>query len=139
MLGWPEVCLAGLPLSGWSLALVFGFVVPDLPHPGVPHPGVLGENDEEDDGGLVVDAPGGEALAVEGAFELRVGAFGVLAPPVQALVGLTGGGGDGAGIGVSLDEIRDLGPLATQTLNEEEPARMKNLGSNGHATSKVSP
>jgi len=37
----------------------------------------------------------------------------------------------GDGIGVSLDEIRDLGPLATQTLNEEEQARMKNLGSNG--------
>ena len=68
---------------------MFCFVVPDLPRPGV-----LGEGGEEDDGGLVADAPGGEALAVEGAFELSVEAFGVLAHPVQALVGLAGGGGD---------------------------------------------
>ncbi|MCC9178216.1 catalase [Arthrobacter sp. zg-Y750] len=37
----------------------------------------------------------------------------------------------GEGLGISLDEIKDLGPLATQTLNEEETERMKNLGHNG--------
>ena len=37
----------------------------------------------------------------------------------------------GDGIGITLDQVRDLGPLATQTLNEEEQARVKNLGSNG--------
>ncbi|MCC3266746.1 catalase [Arthrobacter sp. zg-Y786] len=37
----------------------------------------------------------------------------------------------GEGLGISLDEVKDLGPLATQTLNEEESERMKNLGHNG--------
>ena len=37
----------------------------------------------------------------------------------------------GEGLGISLDEVKDLGPLATQTLNEEETERMKNLGHNG--------
>ena len=37
----------------------------------------------------------------------------------------------GEGLGIGLDEVRDLGPLATQTLNGEETARMQNLGSNG--------
>jgi catalase len=37
----------------------------------------------------------------------------------------------GEGLGIRLDEIRDLGPLQSQTLSEEEAAWMKNLGSNG--------
>ena len=37
----------------------------------------------------------------------------------------------GEGIGVSVDDVRDLPPLATQTLNDEERARLANLGSNG--------
>jgi len=54
--------------------------------PDVACPGVLGEDGHEDHGGLVVGAPGGESLAVEGAFELGVEAFGVLAHAVQAVV-----------------------------------------------------
>ena len=53
--------------AGRMLCLMVGFVIPD-----VSRPGVLGNGGEKDDGGLVVDAPGGEALAVEGAFELGV-------------------------------------------------------------------
>ncbi len=37
----------------------------------------------------------------------------------------------GEGLGITLEEIKDLGPLPTQTLNEEETERMKNLGHNG--------
>jgi catalase len=37
----------------------------------------------------------------------------------------------GEGIGIGVDDVKDLGPLATQTLNDEELARMANLGSNG--------
>jgi catalase len=37
----------------------------------------------------------------------------------------------GEGIGVSVDDVRDLAPLATQTLNDEERARLASLGSNG--------
>ncbi|MFZ3452914.1 catalase [Arthrobacter sp. 7Tela_A1] len=37
----------------------------------------------------------------------------------------------GEGLGIGLAEIKDLGPLPTQTLNEEELDRMKNLGANG--------
>jgi catalase len=37
----------------------------------------------------------------------------------------------GEGLGIRLDEIRDLGPLQSQTLSDEEAAWMKNLGSNG--------
>ena len=37
----------------------------------------------------------------------------------------------GEGLGIGLDEVRDLGPLATQDLSEAETAWMKNLGSNG--------
>ncbi|EMY32502.1 catalase [Arthrobacter crystallopoietes BAB-32] len=37
----------------------------------------------------------------------------------------------GEGLGIGVDEIKDLGPLATQTLNEEELERVKNLGRNG--------
>ncbi|MFJ7748784.1 catalase [Arthrobacter sp. NPDC097144] len=37
----------------------------------------------------------------------------------------------GEGLGIGLDEVRDLGPLATQTLSEAEKDWMKNLGSNG--------
>jgi hypothetical protein len=43
---------------------------------------------------LVVDAPGGEALAVEGAFELGVQAGGVPPHSVQLAVPRTGGGDD---------------------------------------------
>ena len=70
--GWWLLGLAGL-------ALEFGL-------PDVAGPGVFGEDCHEDDGGLVVGAPGGEALAVEGAFELGVEAFGVLAHAVEAVV-----------------------------------------------------
>ncbi|MCC3282220.1 catalase [Arthrobacter caoxuetaonis] len=37
----------------------------------------------------------------------------------------------GEGLGIGLAEVKDLGPLPTQTLNEEELERMKNLGANG--------
>ena len=37
----------------------------------------------------------------------------------------------GDGLGISLDEVKDLPPLASQTLSEDELARLKNLGSNG--------
>ncbi|WP_325787917.1 catalase [Arthrobacter koreensis] len=37
----------------------------------------------------------------------------------------------GEGLGIGLAEIKDLGPLPTQTLTEEEQERVKNLGSNG--------
>ena len=37
----------------------------------------------------------------------------------------------GEGLGISADDIRDLGPLATQTLSEAEQARAANLGNNG--------
>jgi catalase len=35
------------------------------------------------------------------------------------------------GLGMTVDEIKDLGPLATQTLTEAELERMRNLGDNG--------
>ncbi|QEE61456.1 catalase [Salinibacterium sp. dk2585] len=38
----------------------------------------------------------------------------------------------GEGLGIGLEEVADLGPLATQTLNAEESQRMQNLGKNGH-------
>lgn len=37
----------------------------------------------------------------------------------------------GEGLGIALEEVADLGPLATQTLNDEEVQRMQNLGKNG--------
>ena len=37
----------------------------------------------------------------------------------------------GEGLGISLDEVKDLPPLASQTLSEDELARLKNLGNNG--------
>jgi catalase len=37
----------------------------------------------------------------------------------------------GKGVGVTADDVRDLPPLPTQTLNEEEQQRLKNLGNNG--------
>lgn len=37
----------------------------------------------------------------------------------------------GDGIGISADDVRNLGPLATQTLTEDELRRVENLGSNG--------
>jgi catalase len=37
----------------------------------------------------------------------------------------------GEGLGIALDEIRGLEPLATQTLNDEERERLANLGANG--------
>jgi catalase len=37
----------------------------------------------------------------------------------------------GEGIGVSVDDVKGLAPLATQTLTDEERARLANLGANG--------
>ncbi|WDF33818.1 catalase [Arthrobacter agilis] len=37
----------------------------------------------------------------------------------------------GEGLGIGLDEVKDLSPLASQTLSEEELARLENLGKNG--------
>lgn len=37
----------------------------------------------------------------------------------------------GEGIGISADDVRELAPLATQTLTEDELARAANLGKNG--------
>jgi catalase len=37
----------------------------------------------------------------------------------------------GEGIGISPDDVRHLEPLATQNLNDEEKARLSNLGKNG--------
>ncbi|HXV93841.1 MAG TPA: catalase [Pseudonocardia sp.] len=37
----------------------------------------------------------------------------------------------GEGLGVSLDDVRDLEPLPTQTLDDEERKRLENLGDNG--------
>ena len=37
----------------------------------------------------------------------------------------------GEGIGVSMDGVKDLPPLATQSLNDEELTRLRNLGANG--------
>ena len=37
----------------------------------------------------------------------------------------------GEGIGIGLDEVKDMQPLATQTLTDEEEQRRRNLGSNG--------
>ena len=37
----------------------------------------------------------------------------------------------GEGLGIGLAEVRDLGPLSTQTLSAAEQAWLKNLGSNG--------
>jgi len=41
------------------------------------------------------------------------------------------GAGVGDGIGIALEEVRDMEPLATQRLTEEEQQRRRNLGSNG--------
>jgi catalase len=45
----------------------------------------------------------------------------------------------GEGIGISVDDVRHLEPLATQTLNDEERERLVNLGANGprEVTDKV--
>jgi catalase len=37
----------------------------------------------------------------------------------------------GEAVGISLDEIKHLEPLRTQTLAEEELERLRNLGNNG--------
>jgi catalase len=37
----------------------------------------------------------------------------------------------GEGLGISLDEVKDLPPLASQTLSEDELERVRNLGHNG--------
>ena len=37
----------------------------------------------------------------------------------------------GDGIGIALDEVKDMAPLATQSLSDEEEARRRNLGNNG--------
>ncbi|KQO01509.1 catalase [Arthrobacter sp. Leaf234] len=37
----------------------------------------------------------------------------------------------GEGLGIGLDEVKDLPPLASQTLSEDELARLENLGNNG--------
>ena len=65
--------------------------------PGLLCPRVFREGGEEQDGGLVVDAPGREPLAVEGSFELGVEAFGVLTHAVELLVSLGGGWGGPVG------------------------------------------
>jgi catalase len=45
----------------------------------------------------------------------------------------------GEGIGISVDDVRHLEPLPTQTLNDEERPRLVNLGRNGarEVTDKV--
>jgi catalase len=40
----------------------------------------------------------------------------------------------GEGLGIGLADVKDLPPLASQTLSEDELARLKNLGSNGPRT-----
>ncbi|WP_104182265.1 catalase [Arthrobacter sp. B0490] len=37
----------------------------------------------------------------------------------------------GEGLGIGLDEVKDLPPLASQTLSDDELTRLKNLGNNG--------
>jgi catalase len=37
----------------------------------------------------------------------------------------------GDGIGVSLEDVKDMPPLATQVFNDEERQRLANLGNNG--------
>ncbi|KNC20406.1 catalase [Arthrobacter sp. RIT-PI-e] len=37
----------------------------------------------------------------------------------------------GEGLGIGVEEVKDLAPLASQTLSEDELARLENLGSNG--------
>jgi catalase len=37
----------------------------------------------------------------------------------------------GDGLGISADDVRDLEPLASQTLTDEEEQRRQNLGKNG--------
>ncbi|MFC3294706.1 catalase-related domain-containing protein [Clavibacter michiganensis] len=37
----------------------------------------------------------------------------------------------GDGLGITLDEVKDLPPLQSQTLSEDELARLANLGHNG--------
>ncbi|MHA7208367.1 catalase [Arthrobacter sp. MDT1-65] len=37
----------------------------------------------------------------------------------------------GEGLGIGVDEVKDLPPLASQTLSDDELTRLKNLGSNG--------
>ena len=37
----------------------------------------------------------------------------------------------GEGLGISADDVRDLEPLASQTLTDEEQQRLANLGKNG--------
>jgi catalase len=37
----------------------------------------------------------------------------------------------GEGLGISADDVRDLPPLQSQTLNDDEQERLKNLGNNG--------
>ena len=39
----------------------------------------------------------------------------------------------GEGLGISADDVRDLQPLQSQTLTEEEEQRRQNLGKNGPA------
>lgn len=55
------------------------FLAPDLPRPRV-----LGHGGHEHDDSLVVHAPSGEPLAVEGSLELGVQALGVLSHAVEA-------------------------------------------------------
>ena len=52
-----DLCRSGD--AGRVLCLMAGFVVPN-----VSRPGVLGDGGEEDNGGLIVDPPGGEALGL---------------------------------------------------------------------------
>ncbi len=79
-------------------------MAPDLSGPGV-H--CLGSR--EDDDGLVVNAPGGQWLAVEGAFGLGGEAFGVLPHAVEALALVAGRGDDAEGT-VALSDRRMPAP-----------------------------
>lgn len=73
-LTWP-ICV--LVRAGMML-LLLGFIAPDLQCPDV-----VGQGCQQHDRGLVVDAPGRKAPAVEDALELRVETLGVLAHPYR--------------------------------------------------------
>ena len=71
--------------SGEMVLLMHGLIAPDLQGPGV-----VCQSCQQHDRSLVMDAPSGKALAVEGALELCVETLGVLAHPIQATVIGTG-------------------------------------------------
>jgi hypothetical protein len=74
--------------------LMLGLIAPALQRPGV-----VGQGCQQVDGSLVVDAPGRQPLAVEGALELRVEGLGVLAHSVEPAVIGTGRGSDAQVLG----------------------------------------